>query len=128
MPSPLDTNTNDRGSSVHFEQPAQDAFDDLKQRAPSEKLARSLFNAVNRQVERIKQDRECGHPYAKHRIPQVYRERYGATNLFRLELSQFWRLTYTISSFRKPDGRIIVLILDILTHPEYDKLFGYAKK
>lgn len=57
-------------------------------------------------------------------IPDNLR-RDGITNLYRAELSNFWRMLYTLQGNRI---EIFVFILTIMDHPSYDKLFGYKKK
>jgi hypothetical protein len=46
-------------------------------------------------------------------------------NLWRLEVSGYWRMSYTIEG---TDIEIICFILDILDHDSYNKKFGYKKK
>ncbi len=48
------------------------------------------------------------------------------TNLFRVELPNFWRMLYTLTA--EGDVEIIAFILDIIDHKTYDKKFGYRKK
>lgn len=49
-------------------------------------------------------------------------ERYGVTNLYRIEIAHFWRMLYTI---RGDQIEVICFILDILDHKRYGKKFGY---
>jgi len=47
------------------------------------------------------------------------------SNLFRVELTNYWRMIYTL------DGNnieVIAFILYIFDHPTYNKLFGYRKR
>lgn len=46
-------------------------------------------------------------------------------NLFRMELSQFWRLLYYVAG---DEVRIVSVVFEICDHGHYDKLFGYKKK
>jgi len=43
-------------------------------------------------------------------------------NLWRVELSNYWRLIYTVSG---NELEIIDFILDIIDHKRYNKIFGY---
>lgn len=52
--------------------------------------------------------------------------KYGVTNLFRIELSNFWRMLYTLTN-DEMEIEIIAFVLDIIDHKEYDKKFGYRK-
>ncbi len=62
-----------------------------------------------------------GRNVPKKLIPERYVEQ-GVTNLFRSELPGGWRLLYTVMEV---DGEQAVIELDAMSHPEYDKLFGY---
>jgi len=55
-------------------------------------------------------------------IPKEYKIKYGVTNLFRIELPQFWRMLYTLTN---GDIEIIAFVLDVIDHKTYDKKFGY---
>lgn len=46
-------------------------------------------------------------------------------NLFRMELSQFWRLLYYVAG---DEVKVISVVFEICDHPTYDKIFGYKKK
>ncbi len=43
-------------------------------------------------------------------------------NLYRLELSNYWRMLYTIEGSRV---EIFLFVLNIVDHKDYNKLFGY---
>ena len=53
--------------------------------------------------------------------------KYDITNLFRVELSNFWRMLYTLTD-DQTEVIVIAFILDIIDHDEYDKKFGYNRK
>ena len=65
-----------------------------------------------------------GDPVAKQLFPREYILKYGITNLFRVELSLFWRMLYTIKSSENSES-ILVFVLDIINHKIYNKKFGY---
>ncbi|MBR9692876.1 hypothetical protein GOV07_02990 [Candidatus Woesearchaeota archaeon] len=90
----------------------------------SRKSERSVLRAVERLVPILKQNPHHGQHVAKRLFPQAYLSA-GVSILFRVPLPSFWRLLYT---FREERGEQAVLILDILSHAEYDALFGYRKK
>ena len=60
-------------------------------------------------------------------IPKEYVQKYGITNLFRVELPNFWRMLYTLTN-NDTKVQIIAFVLDIIDHPTYDKKFKYRKK
>jgi len=74
--------------------------------------------------DRIAQDPTVGDSIRKSLIPKVLVRQYGVDNLWRLELPEAWRVLYSIAA--KPGQEPQVFILRILTHKEYDRLFGYA--
>ena len=76
--------------------------------------------------ELIKANIHYGEPIAKNLIPEEYKIKYGATNLFRVELPVFWRMFYTLTNNEQIE--IVAFVLDIINHPEYNKKFGYRKK
>ncbi len=65
-----------------------------------------------------------GEPVAKDKIPDEYKKKYGVTNLFRVELSNFWRMLYTLTN-DETEVKIIAFVLDIIDHKKYNKKFGY---
>ena len=62
--------------------------------------------------------------WPKKLIPKEYVLKYGVTNLFRIELSGFWRMLYTLTN-DETEVVIVAFVLDIINHKEYDKKFGY---
>ncbi|MDO8459986.1 MAG: hypothetical protein Q7S74_02665 [Nanoarchaeota archaeon] len=80
-----------------------------------------LLKSIKQKIEFIKVNPFYGDSIAKKLIPKEY----GVTNLFRVELSKFWRILYTVKG---DQVEVICFILDILSHPEYNKKFGYRKK
>jgi len=47
---------------------------------------------------------------------------YGITNLYRLELSNFWRMLYTVV-WSDAERRFFIHIIGIIDHREYDRKF-----
>ena len=106
---------------------AEEVFHYLNEQASESKIERSILNSIKKKVDLIKVNPHYGDPISKKLIPKEYIEKYGITNLFRVELSNYWRMLYTLT-----DGEsvieIIAFVLNIVDHKEYDKLFGYKKK
>lgn len=65
---------------------AKEVYAHLNKEAPSSKIERTIFNAVNNKVELIKANPHYGDPISKKLIPREYVDKYGVTNLFRVEL------------------------------------------
>jgi len=106
---------------------AKEVYNHLKEEAPRSKTERTILNSINKKVEVIKTNPHYGDPIAKTLIPKEYLDRYEITNLFRVELPNFWRMLYTLK-----DGdtkcEIIAFVLDLIDHPTYNKKFGYKIK
>lgn len=66
----------------------------------------------------------AGDHISKSKIPDSLRKEYGIDNLWRIELPEGWRALYTVIS--RPSEETTVSILRILSHKEYDRLFGYS--
>ncbi len=80
-----------------------------------------LLRSIKQKIDFIKNNPFYGDSIPKDKIPKEYK----VQNLWRVELSQFWRMLYTIKG---DQIEIICFILDILDHKNYDKKFGYKKK
>lgn len=80
-----------------------------------------LLRSINQKSELIKANPFYGENIPKRQIPKEY----NVANLWRAELSGFWRMLYTIKG---DEIEIICFVLDLLDHKSYDKKFGYKKK
>ncbi len=98
---------------------AKIAYIELKQR--NDKEALSLLNSIERIKEILKQNPMYGDPLRKELIPIALRKQ-GIQNLYRVELSGYWRMLYTIEG---SEVEILLFILEIINHKKYNKLFGY---
>ena len=101
---------------------AKEQFIDLKKRV--DKTSLSIMNSIERRIETIKTNPQHGDPIQKKKIPKIFQKQ-GIKNLYRCELSHYWRLIYTIQGSQ---GVIFVFILNILDHKQYDKLFKYRRR
>lgn len=84
-------------------------------------------NDLKRQIKRAIQDIQlnafCSIPVPKRLIPKEYIKKYGITNLWKYDLPDGWRLLYTITTPNKIE--IISIILEWLSHPDYERKFHY---
>jgi mRNA-degrading endonuclease RelE of RelBE toxin-antitoxin system len=103
---------------------AEEAYKQLNSIAVNSKLERSILNSIKKKVALIKMNPHYGNPMAKKLIPKEYVLKYGVTNLFRVELSGFWRMLYTLTN-DETEVIIVAFVLDIIDHREYDRKFGY---
>lgn len=93
-----------------------------KQKGIEGSFHQSLLRSIVRSSELLKINPFAGDQIPKKLIPQKYKEKYDTENLWRLELTNRWRLIYTINGNKV---EIINFIIDIFNHKEYDKTFGY---
>jgi len=98
---------------------AKECFLDLKK--GNNKESQSLLRSIQRVMEILKENPQFGDPIRKELIPESFKK-IRIQNLYRVELSNFWRMLYTIEGTRV---EIFLFILSIVDHPTYDKLFGY---
>ncbi|MDP4012939.1 MAG: hypothetical protein Q8R00_05030 [Candidatus Nanoarchaeia archaeon] len=95
------------------------------QRGITSSVHQSIFRSIERVKGWLKENPFVGDQVKKEQIPDYYSQKYGATNLWRIELSNYWRLIYAIQS---NEVEIIDFVLDIMDHKKYNKVFGYKKK
>lgn len=105
---------------------AKEVYEFLNRKSQNSKFEKAILNALHNKIERIKNDIHYGQPIAKKLIPHEYHIKYGITNLFRVELPNYWRMLYTLSN-GESEIEIIAFILDLVDHKVYDKKFGYKK-
>lgn len=98
---------------------ARESYDNLISR--NDKEAKSLINSIERTIVILKKNPQYGEPLAKSLIPNEFKV-LEIQNLYRVELSNYWRMLYTIEGDKI---EILLFILSIANHKEYDKLLGY---
>lgn len=106
---------------------AREVYNYLNREAPYSKTERAILKAVRQKADLIKINPHYGDPVAKKLILEEYRKKYGVTNLFRVGLSNFWRMLYTLRE-GETKIEIIAFVLDILDHKVYNRKFGYRKR
>ncbi|MBI3034009.1 hypothetical protein HYY72_02525 [Candidatus Woesearchaeota archaeon] len=84
-----------------------------------------LLRSIKQKFEFIKANPFYGNNIPKALIPSMYLTQYNAKNLWRVELTNYWRMLYTIKG---DQIEVICFVLDIIGHNEYDKKFGYRKR
>lgn len=83
-----------------------------------------LFNSIQQKLTLLHADPGYGVHISKRKIPREYLQKYQITNLWKVNLAGAWRMLYTN---RGSAIEILVVILDILNHRDYEKKFGYRK-
>ena len=84
-----------------------------------------LLRSIKQKIDFVKANPFYGDNISKALIPKEYVVKYNAKNLWRVELTNYWRMLYTIKG---DQIEVICFVLDILEHEEYNKKFGYRKK
>ncbi len=104
---------------IFLKDEAKASFIELRKR--KDKEAQSILNSLARIKEILRENPQFGDPIPKRLIPEEF-TRKGIKNLYRIELSNYWRMIYTIEG---TEVEILLFILNIQDHKEYNKLFGY---
>ena len=89
------------------------------------KFNRQLLIAIERETDNLLINPHRGMQIPKKQIPKEYIIKYGVTNLWKINLPDYWRMTYTIIG---NELEIISILLEFMDHKRYDKVFGYKKK
>ena len=82
-----------------------------------------LYDAIERKFEMLRYDPFRGDSIKKERIPKAYEKEYALDNLLKLNINQYWRLLYYVKSLDR--NTTMVIIIDFMSHNEYNRLFGY---
>ena len=86
-----------------------------------DKEAKSILKSINRTIVLLKENPQHGDPIPKRLIPE-YMSREGIHNLYRVELSNYWRLLYTVEGNKV---EILMFVLSISDHKRYSRILGY---
>lgn len=107
-------------SEIRFaDEATKEAFYKLDKGDSSEK---ELFRFINQAIDNIEKNAFCGIQVPKKQIPKEYFKKYGITNLWKYDLPNAWRLVYAI---RGGKAIVVSVILEWMTHKEYDRRFSY---
>jgi len=96
----------------------------LKLKSKNNKSSQIILSSFNRIKRILKQNPQYGQPINKKLIPKHILN-LGITNLYRVKLANFWRMLYTIEGNKI---EILLFIINIVNHKEYNKLFKYKNK
>ena len=86
------------------------------------KADKQLLNSIQRALDLLKANPFAGNSVPHNLWPKEFSE---LPNLFRMELSRFWRLLYYVTG---DEVKIISVVFEISDHKHYDKIFSYKKK
>src|SRR3989338_6038910 len=89
----------------------------------------TLLNSINSKIALLKTNYDYGVQIPRKLIPKKYLQEFGVTNLWKVNLSGFWRMIYTLKQPQREQTEIEIIsiwldVLDIIDHKKYNKLFG----
>lgn len=85
---------------------------------------KALHSAIGRAINKLKANPVCGIRVQSRLWPKDYIRGYGINNLWKYNLPGGWRLVYTLVGDKV---EIISVLLEWMTHKEYEKRFGYKR-
>ncbi|MFH1306885.1 MAG: hypothetical protein ABIH83_04505 [Candidatus Micrarchaeota archaeon] len=113
-------NKKERIKSVGFvDQELKDAYEQLKAGRTED---RWLAGNINKAIEALKENPMAGVIVPRKLWPKLYIQKYKINNLRKYDLPDGWRLTYTLKG---NEIEIVSVILEWLSHKQYEKRFGY---
>jgi hypothetical protein len=83
---------------------------------------KTVYIQISNALDNLKQNPLCGIKIPKNLWPRGYIQRYSITNLWKYNMSNSWRLIYTIDA---NEIKIVSIILEWFSHKEYERMFGY---
>lgn len=86
---------------------------------------RRLAESLRAAIQQLKHDSLCGIKIPRELWPAEYVRRYGIDNLRKYNLSDGWRLIYTLVG---DEVEIISVLLEWFDHKGYAKRFGYKSR
>ncbi len=99
------------------------AFVDEKLKAAYAEIKdKKLLKYLQRAIDDLKENPFAGIKVPRKLWPKEYIRKYNITNLWKYNLPDGWRITYTLKT---NEIEIISIILEWFTHKEYEKRFKY---
>jgi len=103
----------------YAEERVKKSYDELKNSKTEDK---KLYKWINRAMDDLEDNAFCGIQIQKRLIPKTYIEKYGIDNLWKYDLPKGWRLIYSVV---KGEVQILSIILEWMSHKDYEKRFKY---
>ena len=82
---------------------------------------KELYKFINRAIDDLKENPQCGIKISKKLIPSEY-SKIPIDNLWKYNLPGAWRLLYTIKGDKI---KIFTVLLDWMNHKNYERKFNY---
>ncbi len=107
-------------STAHFaDEKLKEAYEKLEDSKTENK---NLHEWISKAIGNLEEDAFCGIQIPKRLIPKIYIKKYNIDNLWKYNLPKGWRLLYSVA---KGEILIISIIIEWMTHKEYEKRFKY---
>lgn len=107
-------------SRVHFaDAKLKLAFERLRESKAEEQV---LFKWIDKAIDDLEGNAFCGIQIPKKLIPRVFIKNYSIDNLWKYDLPRGWMLIYSVS---RDEVQIITIILEWMSHKNYEKRFNY---
>ncbi|OIO21195.1 hypothetical protein COV61_05610 [Candidatus Micrarchaeota archaeon CG11_big_fil_rev_8_21_14_0_20_47_5] len=111
----------------------QEIVKDERKRCIKSSFHQTLLKSIDSKLAIMKTNYDYGVQIPRRAIPAKYLQGYGVTNLWKVDLSGYWRMIYTLKQPQREQAEIEIIsiwldVLDIIDHPKYDKVFGYRKR
>ena len=81
-----------------------------------------LRQIIDKALDVLKENMFAGESVEKKKFPKIYVQKYNITSLYKYNLDKSYRLTYALVA---EESGTAVVVLEIMTHKEYEKRFGY---
>jgi len=85
-------------------------------------LEKELFRFISQAMDNIEENAFCGVQIPKKQIPKEYMQRYLVGNLWKYDLTNAWRLIYSISGGK---AVVVSIVLEWMSHKDYERRFNY---
>jgi mRNA-degrading endonuclease RelE of RelBE toxin-antitoxin system len=81
-----------------------------------------LRRIVDKALDVLKENMFAGERIEKKKFPKYYVLKYGINNLYKYNLDGGNRLIYTLVA---DESGVAIVVLEVLSHKEYERRFGY---
>lgn len=107
-------------SEINFvDEKVQKNFNELKNSKTEDK---KLYKWICRAFKDLEENAFWGIQIPKKLIPKIYLEKYKIDNLWKYDLPGAWRLIYSV---KNGEIQILSIILEWMSHKDYEKRFRY---
>ena len=107
---------------VGFVEPQlKESFNKLKEGKVDEK---QLADYLDRAMDDLEKNEQAGAKVPSKQWPKEYIKKFDIKNLWKYDLPNGWRVLYTIKG---NNVEIISVVLEWITHKDYERKFGYKR-